>query len=76
MHRAGLAVAVGNAVPEIKEPGRAFRITTPKYPPADSNYRILVHQRSRSTHFYFYIRDEVLGPIVLRVASFFPSQAA
>jgi hypothetical protein len=26
------------------------------------------------THYYFYIRDEVLGPMVMRVASFFPFQ--
>jgi len=32
------------------------------------------HQRSRFTHYYFYIRDEVLGPMVMRVASFFPFQ--
>ena len=32
------------------------------------------HQRSRFTHYYFYIRDEVLGPIIIRVASFFPFQ--
>jgi hypothetical protein len=37
-------------------------------------YRILAHQRSRFTHYYFYIRDEVLGPMVMRVASFFPFQ--
>ena len=37
-----------------------------------ANYRILANQWSRFTHYYFYIHDEVLGPIVLRVASFFP----
>jgi len=57
------------------EQGRTFRISTPKYPTPDPNYRILAHQRSRFTHYYFYIRDEVLGPIVLRVASFFPFHA-
>ena len=29
-------------------------------------------QTTRFTHYYFYIRDEVLGPMVMRVASFFP----
>jgi hypothetical protein len=29
---------------------------------------------ARFTHYYFYIRDEVLGPMVMRVASFFPFQ--
>jgi hypothetical protein len=57
------------------EQGRTFRIRVPKYPTPDPNYRILAHQRSRFTHYYFYIRDEVLGPIVLRVASFFPFHA-
>ncbi len=57
------------------EQGRTFRIGVPKYPTADPNYRILAHQRSRFTHYYFYVRDEVLGPIVVRVASFFPFHA-
>jgi hypothetical protein len=57
------------------EQGRTFRITVPKYPTQDPNYRILAHQRSRFTHYYFYIRDEVLGPIIVRVASFFPFHA-
>jgi hypothetical protein len=57
------------------EQGRTFRISVPKYPTQDPNHRILAHQRSRFTHYYFYIRDEVLGPIVMRVASFFPFPA-
>ena len=58
------------------EPGATFRVTVPKYATKDPNYRILAHQRSRFTHYYFYIRDEVLGPIVMRVASFFPFQTS
>jgi hypothetical protein len=57
------------------EQGRTFRISLPKYPTEDPNYRILAHQKSRFTHYYFYIRDEVLGPIIVRVASFFPFHA-
>src|SRR6516164_5838867 len=57
------------------EQGRTFRISVPKYPAQDPNHRILAHQRSRFTHYYFYIRDEVLGPIIVRVASFFPFHA-
>jgi hypothetical protein len=57
------------------EQGRTFRISMPKFPTQDPNYRILAHQRSRFTHYYFYIRDEVLGPIIVRVASFFPFHA-
>ena len=57
------------------EQGRTFRISEPKFPTKDPNHRILVHQRSRFTHYYFYIRDAVLGPIIVRVASFFPFPA-
>ena len=57
------------------EQGRTFRISVPKFPTQDPNHRILAHQRSRFTHYYFYIRDEVLGPIIVRVASFFPFHA-
>lgn len=54
------------------EPGPNFRCCTPKYPTADPNYRIIRRQWSRYTHFYFYIRDEVLGPMILCVGSFLP----
>ena len=57
------------------EQGRTFRITVPKFPTQDPNHRILAPQRSRFTHYYFYIRDEVLGPVIVRVASFFPFHA-
>ena len=56
------------------EQGPSFRVSVPKYPTKDPHYRILARQRSRFTHYYFYIRDEVLGPMVIRVASFFPFQ--
>src|SRR6266481_5326189 len=54
------------------EVGPSFRSTMPKYPSADPDYRILRKQRSRYTHYYFYIRDQVLGPIALSVGSFLP----
>ena len=57
------------------EQGRTFRISVPKFATQDPNHRILAHQRSRFTHYYFYVRDEVLGPIIVRVASFFPFHA-
>jgi len=57
------------------EQGPTFRISVPKYPTKDPNHRILAHQRSRFTHYYFYIYDQVLGPIVMRVASFLPFQS-
>lgn len=56
------------------EQGATFRSTTPKYPTDDPDYRILATQRSRFTHYYFYIRDETLGPVVIRVATFLPFQ--
>jgi hypothetical protein len=56
------------------EQGSTFRCSVPKFPTQDPNHRILAHQRSRFTHYYFYVREEVLGPMVLRVASFFPFQ--
>jgi hypothetical protein len=57
------------------EQGPTFRIRVPKYPTKDPHHRILTPQRSRFTHYYFYLCDEVLGPMVMRVASFLPFQA-
>ncbi len=57
------------------EQGPSFRCSVPKFPTEDPNHRILRRQRSRFTHYYFYLRDETLGPMVIRVASFFPFQA-
>jgi hypothetical protein len=54
------------------EVGPSFRIAAPKFPVKDPNYRILSSQRSRYTHYYFYIWDELLGPISLCVGSFLP----
>ena len=56
------------------EQGATFRVTVPKYATKDPNYRILARQRSRFTHYYFYIRDKTLGPMVMWMASFFPFQ--
>ena len=53
------------------ELGPTFHIIVPKSPTNDPNYRIIANQR-RFTHYYFYIRDEVLGPIVMCAGSFFP----
>src|SRR4029077_10707779 len=54
------------------EQGATFRVTVPHYPTKDPDHRILAPQRSRFTHYYFYIGDQTPGPMVLRVASFFP----
>src|SRR3981189_2967911 len=57
------------------EQGPTFRVSVPKYPTKDPNHRILARQCSRFTHYYFYIYDQVLGPMVMRVASFLPFEA-
>lgn len=54
------------------EQGTTFRSTAPKYPTPDPDYRILSRQRCRYTHYYFYIRDAVLGPVAVCVGSFLP----
>jgi hypothetical protein len=56
------------------EVGPTFRSSPPKYATDDPHYRILRRQRSRYTHYYFYIRDQVLGPMVVCVGSFLPFQ--
>jgi hypothetical protein len=68
-HRMARANAYGvYFVFKSMEQGATFRVTLPKYPTKDANHRILAHQRSRFTHYYFYIRDKVLGPMVMRAA--------
>jgi hypothetical protein len=56
------------------EQGPKFGVRVPKYPTNDPHYRIVTRQRSRYTHYYFYIRDEVLGSFVMCVGSFLPFQ--
>src|SRR5260370_15344738 len=63
-----------NLIFKSMEQGPSFRISVPNYPSQAPHPRTLARQRSRYTHYYFYIRDEVLGPMVMRVGSFFPFQ--
>jgi hypothetical protein len=56
------------------EQGPTFRSVLPKFSTDDPDYRILHRNRSRYTHYYFYIRDEVLGPMVMCVGSFLRSR--
>jgi hypothetical protein len=56
------------------EQGPTFQVRLPKFPTNDPQYRLVYRQRSRYTHYYFYIRDEVLGPMVMCVGSFLPFQ--
>ena len=57
---------------KVMEQGPSFRSCPPKFPTQDPNYRIIKRNWSRYTHYYFYIRDEVLGPMILCVGSFLP----
>jgi len=56
------------------EVGPSFRSSAPRFPVEDPDYRIIGRQRCRYTHYYFYIRDEVLGPMSMCVGSFLPFQ--
>ena len=56
------------------EQGNTFRSVKPKYRIKDPDYRIIKNSRSRYTYYYFYIRDEVVGPMLIRVASYLPFQ--
>src|SRR5207302_9372253 len=56
------------------EVGPSFRSAVPRFPVEDSDYRIIARQRCRYTHYYFYIRDEVLAPLYLCVGSSLPFQ--
>jgi len=60
------------------ELGRTFRVLSPKRSGKweDPDFRVLSPQRTMFTHYYFYIRDRVLGPMVMRMGSFFPFQSA
>ena len=57
------------------EQGPTFRSVVPKFPTADPDYRILRAHRGRFTFYYFYLRDHILGPMVMRIASFVPFHA-
>jgi hypothetical protein len=57
------------------EQGPTFRSCPPQYATEDPDYRILKKKRGRYAHYYFYILDEALGPIVMRIGSFLPFPA-
>ena len=56
------------------EQGRTFVSYTPsrKPPSGDANYRLIKACRKRFLHLYWYVLDPVLGPMSVRVASYFP----
>jgi hypothetical protein len=54
------------------EIGTTYRCINPKYKTKDPNYRIIKKHRSRYTHYYFYIYDEILGNMSVKVGSYLP----
>ena len=52
--------------------GPKFKVIVPKAPTKDPNYRPIQRTNGRYTHYYFYIRDEVLGPFYMCVGSYLP----
>ena len=54
------------------EQGSCFKSMKPKYATDDANYRIIHRDRRLYTHLYFYIRDEVLGPMAMCVGTYLP----
>jgi len=57
------------------EIGTTFRSVEPKYKNGDPNYRRIQKHRSRFMHYYFYIYDEVLGNMSIKVATYLPFNA-
>ena len=56
------------------EQGRTFVSYTPRWQLAsgDANYRQIKACRKRFLHYYWYVLDPVMGPMSVRVASYFP----
>jgi hypothetical protein len=51
-----------------------FSSRRPKFPTDDPDYRILRRGPSRFLHYYFYIRDPVIGPLAMCVGTYLPFQ--
>jgi hypothetical protein len=56
------------------EMGSTFTSKMPKFPTDDPDYRILRRVPSRFLHYYFYIRDPVIGPLAMCVGTYLPFQ--
>jgi len=56
------------------EQGRTFVSYTPSWKLAsgDANHRVIRACRKRFLHYYWYVLDPVMGPMSIRVASYFP----
>ena len=49
------------------EMGSTFRSQMPRFPTGDPDYRMIRLVPSRFLHYYFYIRDPVIGPLSMCV---------
>jgi len=56
------------------EMGSAFTSKLPRFPTEDPDYRIIRRVPSRYLHYYFYIRDPVIGPLALCIGTYLPFQ--
>ncbi len=56
------------------EIGSTFHSRMPTYATDDPDYRIIKRVPSRYLHYYFYIRDPVLGPLSMCVGTYLPFQ--
>src|SRR5258708_17502153 len=56
------------------EMGSTFTSKMPQYPTDDPDYRIIRRVPSRYLHYYFYIRDPVIGPVAMCVGTYLPFQ--
>ena len=56
------------------EMGSTFTSKPPRYPTDDPNYRIIRRVPSRYLHYYFYIRDPVMGALAMCVGTYLPFQ--
>jgi hypothetical protein len=56
------------------EQSRTFVSYTPRFAPpsGDANFRILKACHKRFLHYYFYVLDPIMGPMSLKVATYFP----
>lgn len=56
------------------EMGSTFSSKMPRFPTDDPDYRIIRRVPSRFLHYYFYIRDPVIGPLAMCVGTYLPFQ--
>jgi len=54
--------------------GSTFRSQMPRFPTEDPDYRIIRRCPSRFLHYYFYIRDPVIGPLAMCVGTYLSFQ--